>query len=335
MMKPVVFIYTVIVFLIFSGCSHSKWDVDISNIETRQEIERFDVDLFSVNTDSIWQQVPKWEQKYGNFFDAYNQQVIKIGGTNQLDYARNLTYFLTEPYISGAYADVQVLFKNLPFEHELADAFKRYYYHFPEKEIPAIYTHISGFNQSIVIDSGYLSISLDKYLGAGSKYYTMLRTPQYLSANMHPDKIPSDVMFAVAITEFPYKSESDDLISQMLYYGKIHLFLDAMLPQMADTLKWGFTKEKLKWCHKNENLMWLYLVENKLVFTTNYKEIKRYIDDGPFTSTFSKESPSRTGRWLGYQIILSYMKTHPEVTLPQLMGDQNYHQLLNESRYKP
>ncbi len=334
-MKCGVFIFCISLSLLWFSCTRSNHDVDISNIETNQKFERFDVDLFSVNTDSIWQEVPKWEQKYGNFFEAYNLQVINIGGTNQLDYAKNLTFFLTEPYISGAYADASLLFSKLPFEKELSDAFKRYHYHFPENEIPAIYTHISGFNQSIVIDSGYLSISLDKYLGANSKYYSMLRTPQYLAANMHPKKISSDVMYALALTQFPLNSEKEDLISQMLYYGKIHYFIDAMLPQMADTLKWGFTKEKLKWCKKNEGFMWLYLVENKLIFTTNYKEIKRYIDDGPFTSTFSKESPSRTGRWLGYQIICSYLKAHPDVTLPQLMENQNYHLILNESKYKP
>jgi len=81
--------------------------------------------------------------------------------------------------------------------------------------------------------------------------------------------------------------------------------------------------------------MWLYLIEYKLLFNSSYKEKKRYIDDGPFTSTFSNESPARTGQWLGYQIVNAYLKEHPEVKLPQLMEDQNYQEILNKSKYKP
>jgi hypothetical protein len=334
-MKSYGIISLVLLSLLWQSCSRKPWDIDISNIEISQQYQRFDVDLFSVNPDSIWQMVPNWEQKYGNFFEAYNQQIIKIGGTNQMDYAKKLKYFLTDPYIADAYADVQLKYSELPFKDELIDAFKRYYYHFPDKKIPNIYTHVSGFNQSIVVDSAYISINLDKYLGPDSKFYSMLRTPQYLSENMHPQKIPADVVMALALTEFPFSGEKDDLLSQMLYYGKIHVFVDAMLPETADTLKWGYTQEKIRWCQKNEKFMWLYLIENKLLFNSSYKEKKRYIDDGPFTSTFSNESPARTGQWLGYQIVNAYLKEHSEVTLPQLMEDQNYQVILNKSKYKP
>ena len=285
------------------GCHKNNWDIDISKIETNQHFERFERDLFQTATDSIWKKVPFWEEKYGAFFEAYNHRIISIGGTNQLDYDEKLAYFLTDPYIVEAYKEVQQVFPDLSFKNELADAFKRFHYYFPEHTIPNIYTHISGFNQSLVVDSAYISISLDKYLGTDS--------------------------------EFAYAHNPDNLISQMIYHGKIHVFLDAMLPHLADTVKWGMPDAKLRWCEKNERQMWMYLIENKLLFSSDYKDIKRYIDDGPFTSTFSKESPSRTGRWLGYQIVKSYLKQHPEITLQELMQLSDYQQVLSDSKYKP
>jgi len=317
------------------SCTPNRWDVKISDVEISMNYQRFDIDLFTANRDSIWQSVPKWKDKYGNFFEAYNQQIIKIGSSSSMDYDEKLKFFLTDPYIEEAYQDVQKIYNPLPFEKELTDAFRRYHYYFPDKSLPKIYTHISGFNQSIVIDSGYLSISLDKYLGADSKFYAMLRTPAYLSNNMHHQKICSDVMCALALTEFPFKSEKDDLLSHMIYYGKIQVFVDAMLPVEADSLKWGYSEDKLKWCYKNERMMWLYLVENKLLFNSTYKERKKYIDEGPFTATFSNESPARTGQWIGYRIVNAYMDKYPEVTLKQLMDDQNYQDILNKSKYKP
>ncbi|MGE4288086.1 MAG: hypothetical protein AB7E36_05305 [Salinivirgaceae bacterium] len=322
-------------FIFLWGCHKNIWDIDISKIETNQQFERFERDLFQTPTDSIWRKVPFWEGKYGAFFEAYNHRIISIGGTNQLDYDEKLAYFLTDPYIVEAYNEVQRVFPDLNFKNELSDAFKRFHYYFPEYTIPTIYTHVSGFNQSLVVDSAYISISLDKYLGTESKFYGMLRTPMYLRYTMRPDKISSDVMLAVGLTEFQYAHNPDNLVSQMIYHGKIQVFLDAMLPHLADTVKWGMPDAKLRWCEKNERQMWMYLIENKLLFSSDYKDIKRYIDDGPFTSTFSRESPSRTGRWLGYQIVKSYLKQHPEITLQELMQLSDYQQILSNSKYKP
>jgi len=325
----------VLLVLILAGCKSNKWDIDISQSNIQPEFSRFDVDLFSIPHDSIWDQIYSLEKKYGRFLSVYNNHVIRIGGTNQLDYDQKLIYFLTDPDIENVYNDVQRLFTPLPFQDQLTDAFKRYHYYFPTRDIPAIYTHISGFNQSVIVDSGYMSIALDKYLGTDNKYYQMLRTPVYQRVNMHPMKIPSDAMMAWAETEFISSDTKETLLGKMLYYGKLHVYLDAVLPNEADTLKWGFTADQLNWCQHHEKQMWVYLVENKVLFTSAYKDINKYINDAPFTATFSQESPGRTGRWIGYQIVYAYLKQHPEVSLQQLMENTDYEQILTLSKYKP
>lgn len=325
----------ILFFILITGCSSNKWDIDISGVQIEQEFSRFDKDLFSLSYDSIWDYVPIFEQKYGAFYDLYNQAIINIGSTNQMDYNDKLYYFITDPYIAETQAAVNRLFVNELFKDKIYNAFRRYHYYFPNKSIPNIYTHNSGFNQSLVVDSGFVSISLDKYLGSSSKYYKMLQTPLYLRYNMHPAKIPVDVMYSWGLTEFIYNSKNDILSSQMIYYGKMHVFIDAMLPNTADTIKWGFTEQKMNWCKKNERLMWMYLIENKLLFNSSFKEIKRFIDDGPFTTPFSKESPARTGQWLGYQIVKSYLKNNPKVSLQELMQIDDYQKILNDSKYKP
>lgn len=317
------------------GCLNKKEPIDISTIQLNQKFYRFEQDLFAVPHDSVWEYVPIFEEKYGDYFEVYNQLVIKIGGTNQIDYDDKLVNFITDPYIESAFYDVHKMFNKLDFKDEITNAFKRIKYFYPEKSYPDIYTHISGFNQSIFIDSAFLSISLDKYLGAESKYYGMLRISNYLRQNMHAKKIPSDVVYAYLITEFPLNIENPTLIDHMLYYGKIHCFLEELMPNTADSLRWGIPNEKLLWCKKNERKMWMYLVENKLLFSTQFTDIKKFIDNGPFTSVFSKKSPAKSGQWLGYQIVKGYLKQHPEVTYPQLLNNAEHQQILNQSKYKP
>ncbi len=332
-MKIVFFVFVILLGLY--GCKSNKWEINIESVQINQEFKRFDKDIHEVNIDNIWDRVPVFEEKYGSFFDIYNTHIIRIGGTNQMDYVDKLAYFLSDPDIINAYDDVQTIFGSLAFEPELSDAFKRYKFYFPNKKIPNIYTHISGFNQSLVLDSNYISISLDKYLGSNSKYYQMLRTPLYKRVNMHPKKISSDVMFAWCESEFILDKTQENLLAHIIYYGKMHIFLDAMLPNIPDSIKWGFSNNQLKWCNKNEKQMWVYLVENKLLFTSTYKDINKYINEGPFTSAFSKESPSRTGRWLGYQITKSYLKNNSNLTLSEFMNNTNYQEILNQSKYKP
>jgi hypothetical protein len=81
--------------------------------------------------------------------------------------------------------------------------------------------------------------------------------------------------------------------------------------------------------------MWAYLAEHKLLFSTVRMDIKRFIDDGPYTSVFTDQSPARTGVWLGWQIVRSYMKENPEVKLAELLNNADFQSILNNSGYQP
>jgi len=322
--------------LLLFGCT-SKNRIDISSTYKELDIQRFEQDLFDIPTDSIWQYVPMMEEKYGNFFELFNQQIIRIGGTNQINYNEKLASFLTDPDIQGSLYEVNKTFGsgNLEFKKDISEAWARFAVLFPEIELPKFQTHISGFNQSVVVDSGVISVSLDKYLGINHKYYQMLRTPVYIQYNMHPQKITSDVVSALIITEFPYSPTDDNLMSQMLYYGKVHVLEDMLLPDSPDTLKWGYTTDQLDWCKKNEKQIWLSLVDKKALFSTSVKEINRMIHPAPFTASYSRKSPGGLGQWIGYQIVKSYLKHNKSVTLQELMRNNDYQKILNASHYKP
>ncbi|RLD56547.1 MAG: gliding motility lipoprotein GldB [Bacteroidetes bacterium] len=322
--------------LIFISCKRNKFDIDVSDVKVDLQVNRFDKELFSINKDSVYYYIPKLEKKYGNFFQLFNYKVINIGGTNNRNYSDYLTGFLTDFTIMQIYKETEKTYSDFDdVEDELTEAFKHYKYYFPQKNVPKIYTYISGFNQSIVTDEYILGIGLDKYLGKNCDFYERLQLPVYLRYKMDKKYIVSDCMQAWAITEFPNNDSVENLLSRIIYRGKIQYFIDAMLPNTPDSIKIAFKASQLNWCEENEERMWTFLIENNLLFSSDYMEIKRYTDPGPFTSGFSRESPSRTGIWLGWQIVKSYMDNNTSVSLKDLMLNNDGQKILNQSKYKP
>jgi len=92
----------------------------------------------------------------------------------------------------------------------------------------------------------------------------------------------------------------------------------------------------MEFCEKSEGEFWKYLIStDNLLFSTDYMVQKRFVDDGPFTSVFTKDSPARVGQWIGFKIIESFMQNNPDVTLEKLFSIKSSKEIINKSRYNP
>ena len=95
---------------------------------------------------------------------------------------------------------------------------------------------------------------------------------------------------------------------------------------------------KMNWCVENEANIWAYFVENKLLFSSQHSTKQRFIEDAPFSkfyTNFDADSPGRVGQWLGFNLVSSYMEDHPEMSLNELITEQNAQKILRKSHYKP
>ena len=333
--KHIIFISVLFVFLY--SCKPNSLKVDISGIKNEVSVIRFDDELFSIKSGDTVQSISALSNKYPEFFDLFTYKVIQIGGIGDTLFMEGMKHFLTDTMILNVKNLVDAEFSDFDKTNkQLVEAFKYYKYHFPENEVPTIFAYISGFNQSVVTAENIIGISLDKYLGRDCKYYRLLNSiPQYKMMNMHKEKIPSDVVYAWGITEFENTNKATTLLDNMIHYGKLMYFVDALLPEMQDSLKIGYTGVQIDWCKRNEAQMWSQLIENKMLYSNKRMDIIRYTNYSPTTSGFPLESPGRTGVWIGWQIVREYMKKHPETTLPKLMQNSNYQQILNDSKYFP
>ena len=186
-----------------------------------------------------------------------------------------------------------------------------------------------------MVAEDFIGINLDKYLGSDCIFYQYLGIPQYKIKKMYPQKMVPDLFYAYALTEFPNLDPVDNLLSNLIYQGKLMYFIEAMLPETPDSVVMGYSALQQEWCEANESLMWAHWAENKLLYSVERLDLQKYIGDAPFTSTFTKESPGKTGVWIGWQIIRSYMNNHPDVSLGQLMEMNNSQEILSQSRYFP
>ncbi|MFV0522742.1 MAG: hypothetical protein ACK5MI_10030 [Mangrovibacterium sp.] len=333
-MKKINIITFLLLAVCLLSCQKNKFEhVDLSNIRTNFVFQNFDSDLFAL--DSIGDSdIRKLQSQYPGILPLFTTEVIRIGYPEDKGVIGLLNSFVNDTTMRATKSLVDERINKEQLKEQLDKAFKYYHHYFPDKTIPKVFTCISGFNQSIVMTDSLLGIGVDKYLGRDCPYYPRLGISNYQQMNMYPQKILSDAIYAWSTVQFPFVGYGHQLIDKMIYEGKLQYMLEATLPELADSVRIGFTQKQLDFCKKNEGDMWRYLAENKMLFSTNRMDIIRYTGDAPYTSSFSAESPGRTGCWLGWQIVKSYMEHNPDVTLAQLMADKKTKLILNNSAYQ-
>ena len=328
--------YALLVILMLVSCRKNSFDGQVPADEIHLSIDRFEQDLFSADPSQMDSLVTLLERRYGPFLELFTQRIISIGNSSSPNFQQLFKAFITYYDNYKVFQRVQQVYPNLDrLEGKLTQAFRRFLYYFPDKRVPGIITFVSGFNYSVVSDSNLLAIGLDKYLGADEEFYSRAGIYQYLRMNMHPDKIPSDCMRLWTETEFAYDDSVNNLLTNMVYGGKIMYIVKIMLPDDPDSLLWGFTGSQMEFCSANEQQIWTYLVEHKRLFQTDRFTIDKFTREGPFTSEFSGESPARAALWIGYKIVEKYMKKNRNLSLEALMKEDDYQKILTLSGYNP
>jgi hypothetical protein len=311
-------------------------DVDISGIELNMKLERFDRDLFEMDQDTMEIGIGALYQKYDDFFDVFNVHVISIGQASSRRYASYLSMFINDPTNREVYEYAnQVFASTTELETRLNEGFKHYLYHYPDSIPPRVITYVSRFNQGLFTVGSFVGVGLDQYLGSDCSYYQQMGIPNYLARKKLPGRVPVDVMYAWATQLYPYNDSLDNVLSRMIYHGQLAWFVGAMYPELEEQLNLGFTGDQMNWCLNNERQMWTYLVEEKLLFSSDPMNIRKLVEDAPYTRFYTSESPGRAAVWQGMQIVKAFADRNPKLNVHQVMSQRNYQEMLRLSRYNP
>ncbi|WP_298781394.1 gliding motility lipoprotein GldB [uncultured Polaribacter sp.] len=308
------------VLLLFFSCSEKNIKkVDVSKIDIDLYIDRYDIDFYNATPETL----PKIKQKYPYFFP--------LEFTDSLSFAK-----INDKQEQELFKETQKKYSNFSeVENQLTSLFKHVKYYNTKFTAPKIITMLTNidYDSRVIYADSLLLVSLDVYLGKNHQFYNDY--PKYIKENNTKNHIVVDVAKALINKQFS-SLNNRSFVEKIIYEGKKMYLLDMYLPEVSNKEKIGYSQEKIDWAEANEEQIWMYFIEKDLLFSTDTKINKRFLEDAPFSKFYLEHdnlSPGKIGVWVGWQIVKSYMN-HNDVSLQELLKITEI-DLYNKSKYKP
>ena len=311
----------VILFLFLFACqSRIQNDTKIEKLPVKIELDRFDLKFYNKEVNVL----PKLKRDYPYLFP--NQFHDSIWISRQKD---SLQLILLDA--------VQKVFHDIaPLEDKISHLFKHILFYFPKVKVPHVITLINNVDYQIktVYSDSLLLLSLDTFLGSNHPIYEGI--PNYIRKELDQKYILCQIVekFASYVIS---PLEERTFLAQMLYEGKKMYLQDLLLPDEAENIKIAYSKEELAWVKENELYIWNYFIERQILYKTDPDLAQRLLEPAPFSKFYlelDNESPGRVGRWIGWQIVKSFMNQNPETSIQELLRMPTQ-KLFNLSKYKP
>ena len=318
-MKKILFTILVMFFTLQACKKEKKVSQDVSMIQLDLKVERFDREFAEAQPEDM----AKLKQKFPYLFPKqYSDSVwiAKMKDTLQIELSSEVKAVF--PDFKQETKDLELLFK-----HTL--------YYFPKYRVPRVVTVISDvdYTNRVILADTLLLIGLDNYLGKEHKFYAGIEN--YIAAGLDKNFLTSDVASAFAKTRLR-PPQDRTFLGQMIYYGKELYLKDRLMPLSTDAQKIGYSPEQIAWAEANEEQIWRYFIERELLYSTDNMLAPRFLDPAPFSKfrlELDNESPGRLGRWMGWQIVRSFMENN-DVKLNQLL-ELSADEIFKKSNYKP
>ena len=313
------FLFFVLLLFLNSCQKEVKKNVDTSNIEVEFMINRFEQDFYDHGGENL----EELKNKYPLLFPDNTPDSIWMAKINDRDEQE-------------LYSETQKLYSSFSdIESELRSLFQHVTYYNPLFNTPDIITGLSNidYDYRVIYNQELVFISLDVYLGSTHPFYGDF--PSYIKQNNVRERIIVDVASAIIDSQIkPLTNRS--FLAKMIHEGKKLYLLELYLPLKSEAVRIGYNKIKYDWALTNEEQVWKYFIENNLLYSTDTKLNKRFLEDAPFSKFYiseDKNSPGRIGQWIGMQIVRSFMANN-DVSLSDLLL-KNEEEIFKKSKYKP
>ena len=318
-MKFKFFIFLTVVFFVIQ-CKKNNVEDEINSIPISINFDRFDKKFYNIDSFKL----NDLKKEYSYLFPEKFDDIVWVNRRKD-----SLQLILKNA--------IEKKIENFDFvEDEINYLFKHVKYYFPKTNIPKIVTLINNvdYQSKIIYLDSLVLISLDTYLGKNHEIYNGI--PNYIKYDMDISFLSSHIADKFLDRKINYPNERT-FLSQMLYYGKKLYLKEKLLPLKNDTILIGYSKKDFTWAKENEIYVWKYFIEKELLYNTDSKLIRRFLDPSPFSKFYleiDNQSPGKIGRWIGWQIVRSFMKKNPEVKIEDLIFKSSQ-ELFIKSGYKP
>lgn len=334
-MKKVYYLTIMFLVLTFSSCVKSnRFEIDTTKNRIEVKIQRFDSALILLDTTNK-HFVQQLNRQFPEFLPIYTSEVLNIELNDTAAVRASFVHFLNDSTYSKVNKKTIDTFRDISdIEKKISDAFTYIHSYFPEVTLPKIYFFVSGFNRSVMLSDNFIGVGTDLYLGSDYPAYKNF-TYNYLTYNMRRECVANDLVSATLFRMFPMNSSNDRLLDNMIFRGKIMYLQSIFMPEEKPENLMGYTPAQWEWSTSNEKGIWAAIIDQKDLFSTDMLLIRKYMNEAPFTSSISQESPGRLGTWIGWRIVDNYMKTNKKVGLKDLIDENNSQKILENSDYRP
>ena len=333
-MKQLIFIFLLGFSLI--ACDQNRKTPNVSSIKIDLVSQRFEQDFFALDTLKLDASLSRLNQQYPRFIKDFLYNIL---GTTPSTATKDVPAFIYS--YQSIYANTQSNNNQFNSSFEaIKKGFQYVHYYFPEYQLPkkciSFIGPINSYGSIITTDA--IAIGLQLFLGKDHPLYTseqgQSHYPAFIARRFDPAYIPVSALKNIIDDMFPNKTVGKPLIEQMVESGKRMYLLDLFLPQIADSLKTGYTQIQLDACYKSEQNIWSMFIQNDLLFQTDPQYTRDYVNDGPSTQALGEGSPGNIGQFVGWQIVKKWMNKNKAIKLKDMM-DKDPGKLFAESKYKP
>ncbi len=229
--------------------------------------------------------------------------------------------------------ETQVEFKNDYLNRNISKLYYGLSNQFSNFNSPKIITINNGldFQYKLIDIDSLVLLSLDCYLDNDELYKTI---PAYISQKMNKNFLMRDLAEKL-ISRYVNYPTNRQFLDKIIYYGKVYNLMTTNLDfDEANALY--FNEKEIVWARDNEKEVWKFFIENEILFNTSNILVERFINFGPYSKfgiSIDYESPPMIGKWIGYKIVKSYLKSNNK-TIEEILNMNEYELYLN-SNYKP
>ncbi|MDR1780413.1 MAG: gliding motility protein GldB [Tannerella sp.] len=317
------------VFLLSAGCGLNE-RAGGANAADSLIINRFDKALYAVDDTAAWD---RFAALYPEMLTVVGRAVFNTQDTHTPEFRDRVMNYFAEPTLNSMYADALKTFDKVDaIEEALGQGFSYLHTAFPEMQQPAVYMHVSGFGQNLLVADSLLSISIDKYLGADYPLYQDFFY-DFQRQRMKPDYVAIDYLAAWLMSEYPFTGDDRVLLDRMIYEGKIKYIISQALTNVIPETLLKYSPDEYHWCRENEQGLWHIIIERQHLYTPDHVTTSKYLGEQPATF-IANDAPPYPAVWLGLQIVRQYVR-RTKATPLELMQTTDYQGILAGAKYKP
>lgn len=309
---------------------------DVSQINVDLRFQRFDQDLFALDTNNLEASLPALAREYPDFLPFFLNEIAHDPSRPDETPLEALEGFVTAPQVRRLQDSCQAAYANLNWlQADLMQLVRYYRYYFPDRPQPRFVTTVTEFiGDAYAVNDSLVMIGLDMFLGPDFSGYNPDFFPYYLRRQFNQEYIVPKVALALA-SRIVGPPPGEKILDHMINNGKILYLVGSLAPAVPDSIRMGYTREQMEGCYVNEQEVWARLLDMEVLYQPLSSRNRKIVEPSPSADNVFQEAPGEIGNWIGLRIVEAYMRRYPDRSVSDLLAQRDAQAFLQASKYKP